>query len=731
MGTRVFGLQQRTKNAKSAIVVVTAALTVLLCVSSCVNGFVIAPNHPRGVPRIIPWGGDRSAASENLFHSSRSSDGNSWEDTQVVWPEEEEEEEEEKELVANVTILEQGPHHMVVAKPPGVVCHHGGRVGSRSRKKKNMEQDDEEAEEIPMLQRVRDALGGKRHVNLVHRLDRGASGCLLFTFADDPTTTATTTNITNDDPLFESTDHEKNNNNNEEEEEEERGDNDKKEKGATAALIEAMSLSTATKTYVALVRGEGVLRGENLTARGWFAVDRPIKDERGVERNSTTYFNFLAGQDNGGLLNLNATKARASLVLARPQTGRWHQVRRHLNGLSHPILGDTTHGSSQTNREWKETRNMPGERTCLHLAHLFLPPNNTTQPFCPNGINVQCGIPNDMIEMMRLELPDIWPQAERLLSEQGISLTPPPTSTFQVLPVFREKKSVKLLPAAVQEDETRILTQGEHFVVVEKPPSVVCHFSKWSNKQPTNGSVEPTAMLQRVRDATGRSVNLVHRLDRGASGCLLLAFCDRIKNNSESESVGAAATSALMDSMKRPETIKTYVAIVVGGNGTTNENEDLIKRGWFTVNQTVMDSHGRPKQAVTDIRFLAGTTSQDATTTGVKAALVLARPHTGRWHQIRQHLSSSACGYHPIMGDTTHGLARTNREWKEMRGLPKERTCLHLARLQLPPTIPFMPNGLDESCPLPADMMSILQNHLPGVFERAMTILEEEGVQLL
>jgi 23S rRNA-/tRNA-specific pseudouridylate synthase len=467
-----------------------------------------------------------------------------------------------------------------------------------------------------------------------------------------------------------------------------------------------------------------------LTARGWFAVDRPIKDERGVERNATTYFNFLAGQDNGGLLQLNATKARASLVLARPQTGRWHQVRRHLNGLSHPILGDTTHGSSQTNREWKETRNMPGERTCLHLAHLVLPPNNTTQPFCPNGINVQCGIPNDMIEMMRLELPDIWSQAERLLSEQGISLTPPPTSTFQVLPVFREKKSTT--PSIVaQEDETRILTQGEHFVVVEKPPSVLCHFSKWSNKLPTTGNVEPTAMLQRVRDATGQSVNLVHRLDRGASGCLLLAFCDRTNNNRESESVGAAATSALMAALKRPEAIKTYVAIVVGGNGTTNANEDLTKRGWFTVNETVMDSHGRPKQAVTDIRFLAGTTSQDAMTTGAKAALILARPHTGRWHQIRQHLSSSACGYHPIMGDTAHGLARTNREWKEMRGLPKERTCLHLARLQLPPTTPYMPDGLDESCPLPADMLSILQNHLPDVFERAKAALKEEGVQLL
>ena len=36
-----------------------------------------------------------------------------------------------------------------------------------------------------MLQRVRDGLGGKRRVNVVHRLDRGASGALLFAYADE------------------------------------------------------------------------------------------------------------------------------------------------------------------------------------------------------------------------------------------------------------------------------------------------------------------------------------------------------------------------------------------------------------------------------------------------------------------------------------------------------------------------------------------------------------------
>ena len=36
-----------------------------------------------------------------------------------------------------------------------------------------------------------------------------------------------------------------------------------------------------------------------------------------------------------------------------PQTGRWHQIRKHLNGLSHPILGDA-HGDSRVNHWWRE-----------------------------------------------------------------------------------------------------------------------------------------------------------------------------------------------------------------------------------------------------------------------------------------------------------------------------------------------------------------------------------------
>ena len=80
-----------------------------------------------------------------------------------------------------------------------------------------------------MLQRTREAIGER--VNLVHRLDRGASGCLLMTKA-----------------ASEQTIH------------------------ATATLQKAMSASSSRKTYVALVRGEGILRGTDFREQGWFTI---------------------------------------------------------------------------------------------------------------------------------------------------------------------------------------------------------------------------------------------------------------------------------------------------------------------------------------------------------------------------------------------------------------------------------------------------------------------------
>jgi hypothetical protein len=84
---------------------------------------------------------------------------------------------------------------------------------------------------------------------------------------------------------------------------------------------------------------------------------------------------------------------------------------------------------------------------------------------------------------------------------------------------------------------------------------------------------------------------------------------------------------------------------------------------------------------------------------------------------------------HPILGDTTHGDRRVNRSWRNERGMLPERTCLHLAKLEIAPN-PVCPNGISVSSPLALDMMAMLETHLPDVLRDALDALDEEGIDL-
>ena len=46
--------------------------------------------------------------------------------------------------------------------------------------------------------------------------------------------------------------------------------------------------------------------------------------------------------------------SRYALLELAPETGRWHQLRRHLKHISHPIIGDATHGKGRHNRLFQE-----------------------------------------------------------------------------------------------------------------------------------------------------------------------------------------------------------------------------------------------------------------------------------------------------------------------------------------------------------------------------------------
>jgi 23S rRNA-/tRNA-specific pseudouridylate synthase len=334
--------------------------------------------------------------------------------------------------------------YAVIDKPPSVICHHSEWAGSRRG----------QTIQVPMLQRIRQAFGGRR-VNLIHRLDRGCSGCLLVTFAQDDDnnniaidTSSSSTTTTESLLMMDEINEDK---------QQETTSEAAYYTAVTRRLIQAMNHSRSQKTYIALVRGEGILHGRDFKQEGWFKVDRAIKNENGILRNATTWFRFVAGQPSLVVDDKNnnhyTQQPRASLVLARPETGRWHQIRRHLNGLSHPILGDSTHGNSQINREFRALYGMLPERTCLHLARLQLCLDNDddaddesvqkqagSRPASDISydIDVTCPLSADMMRMLHDHMPNLLREARPILEQEGIFGVLDDNSThknaFKVLP---------------------------------------------------------------------------------------------------------------------------------------------------------------------------------------------------------------------------------------------------------------------------------------------------------
>ena len=173
---------------------------------------------------------------------------------------------------------------------------------------------------IALLQILRDQLG--HEVNPVHRLDAGTSGCCIFADASK-----------------------------------------------TAMLQRALTSGEAQKTYYAMARGNAAA-----LLRDSVHIDRDIRDSNGVLRTAQTELWCAGGCDGDeiveGAVPRDVGNLGASLVVARPRTGRWHQIRRHLNGLSHPILNDAKHGDSRVNRWWRKERGL--RHLGLHCAELQL-----------------------------------------------------------------------------------------------------------------------------------------------------------------------------------------------------------------------------------------------------------------------------------------------------------------------------------------------------------------------
>lgn len=211
--------------------------------------------------------------------------------------------------------------------------------------------------------------------------------------------------------------------------------------------------------------------------------------------------------------------------------------------------------------------------------------------------------------------------------------------------------AVRGLAAALNALGLPVLFADDCMAVVDKPAGLMVHDSALARG-------EDDFAADRLRAQFGRQVFLVHRLDRATSGCLLLAF-DR------------EAASVLGKALMAHDIARDYLAVC---------------RGWppedaFTIDHELDGGPGKPmkKPAVTGFATLARAEapwpSQDFATS--RYALLRASPRTGRFRQIRRHLKHA---FHHLVGDTSHGDGRHNREFR-MRGV--HRMLLHAEQLRL------------------------------------------------
>ena len=193
-----------------------------------------------------------------------------------------------------------------------------------------------------------------------------------------------------------------------------------------------------------------------------------------------------------------------------------------------------------------------------------------------------------------------------------------------------------------QELGKRIVFENEGLLVIDKPTGLAVH----------GGSGLSLGLIEALRAMRPDcpSLELVHRLDRDTSGCVMVA-----KKRSFLRHLHAG--------LRESRITKTYLALVMGNWPSQRTRVTApLEKNTVSSGERVVRADDSGKAAETRFRILRQ--FADAT-------LVEAKPLTGRTHQIRVHAQISG---HPIAGDDKYG----DRDFdKRMRALGLRRLFLH------------------------------------------------------
>lgn len=198
-------------------------------------------------------------------------------------------------------------------------------------------------ETVFAMQLLRDQLGCK--VYPIHRIDKPTSGVLLFVIDPDQ----------------------------------------------VKPLMKRFEAGETRKHYLAVVRG--YLEGEGTID---YALRREVDDytqaASAVEQNAVTHYRMVSKVELPDAVGRYPT-ARYSYVELRPETGRKHQLRRHMAHLRHPIVGDTRHGDGVHNRYFRERWQC--SRMLLHASKLEF-----RHPLSDEQVVVEAPLPTDFQQIL-------------------------------------------------------------------------------------------------------------------------------------------------------------------------------------------------------------------------------------------------------------------------------------------------------------------------------------------
>lgn len=243
---------------------------------------------------------------------------------------------------------------------------------------------------------------------------------------------------------------------------------------------------------------------------------------------------------------------------------------------------------------------------------------------------------------------------------------------LRIPPVSLPERGAATAPERMLESiNAAIIYEHDHFLVIDKPSGLSVHGGTGIDC----GIIEA---LRQLRPAAPY-LELVHRLDRDTSGCLLVAKTPQ-------------ALRSLHDALRSRDVHKEYLALLAGAwrDGTVTVDQPLRR--------DIVRGGERRVEARADGR--AAVTHFTPVQSFAEATLVSVTLETGRTHQIRAHAAGIG---HAIAGDTRYGDRQFNK-WCRSHGL--KRMFLHAARLSF---VTAETGPHDIRAPLPAELKTILE----------------------